>query len=80
MGMKTAMQILRDTIEASQDEFVTSKSILIWIDTWGLEKEKQQIIDAYDNGRIDFVKYDPERHGNESPKAEQYYNSTFKQD
>ena len=43
-----------------------------------LEKEKSQIITAYDKGKSDFANYEPERHGNESPKGEKYYNNKFK--
>lgn len=43
-----------------------------------LEKEKQQIIESYDLGIKDFCNHDPERHGNEIPSGEQYYNEHYK--
>jgi len=42
-----------------------------------LEKEKQQLANAYDKGQKDFANYDPERHGNKCKNGNQYYDSTF---
>jgi hypothetical protein len=43
-----------------------------------LDKEKYHLIKAYEKGIQDFCTYEPERHGNERPKGEQYFNSTYK--
>lgn len=45
-----------------------------------LEAEKEQIIEAYTKGVKDFVRWEPERHGNQPPTAEEYFNKTFKSD
>lgn len=42
------------------------------------EKQKQQIIDAYEKGVKDFANYDPERHGNERQTGDKFYNQKFK--
>lgn len=43
----------------------------------GLEKERQMVIDAGDKCIKNWVNYDPERHGNESPSGKQYFNLTY---
>jgi len=44
----------------------------------GVEKEKQQIIDAGDKCISNYLRHEPERHGNVMPSGEQYYEQTFK--
>jgi hypothetical protein len=46
------------------------------INDWGIEKEKEQIIDAYENGVGD----ENERNlSGQFTNAQQYYNQTYKQ-
>lgn len=74
---RTAMQELYDWVEAR--DFYISKE---WL-TKLIEKEKQQIIDAFEDGReIEYqyhVNCDPVHYENVKT-PEQYYNQTFKQD
>lgn len=73
--MKTAMQELYDWVE--QRDFYISKE---WLNSL-LEKEKQQIIEAYDEGReIEYqyhINCDPVNYS-DVRTSEQYYNNTFK--
>jgi hypothetical protein len=65
--MKTAMQELIDELERVR--LMTNMNFVIRIATDLLEKEKEQIIDAYNNGQqIPPFEY-----------AEQYYNQTYNQ-
>lgn len=69
--MKTAMQELYDWVE--QRDFYISKE---WLKVL-LQKEKEQIIDAYGQPR---VYYDDEFKQMDEINGEQYYNLTFKKD
>jgi hypothetical protein len=42
------------------------------------EEEKYHLIRAHDKGIQRFCYHDPERHGNEIPKGEQYYKDEYK--
>jgi len=71
--MKTALQELKD-------KFMEAGTLADWMDDAfdeAIEKEKQQIIYAYDKGSTDWCNYDPERHGNQHPLGKDYYNQTF---
>lgn len=82
--MKTAMQELIDLIpdakqikdfihENDADEKMLDQWLheRIYLNKDWIEKEKQQIIDAYEARKRCIMKY---------PNGEQYYNSQFKQD
>ena len=68
--MKTAMQELIDELERVR--LMTNMNFVIRIATDLLEKEKEQIIETFDNG-IYVGTYAVDKDG------EQYYNQTFNQ-
>ena len=88
--MKTAMQQLLERIEATINndpandigigQAIGLKLVKASIENEWLELEKQQIIEAYTKGVKDFVRWEPEIHGNQHPTAEEYFNKTFKSD
>jgi hypothetical protein len=73
--MKTAMQELLDNLNAMQIDGIiqllpSEKEMITYMFNKALEKEKEQIIDAYNFGQqIPPFDY-----------AEEYYNQTYKQD
>jgi hypothetical protein len=78
--MKTPMQELVDWITSTTDyEFRTQLGTKI---KDGLEKEKQMIIDAYEDGIIERIERENShlmcKHN--AVSSEQYYNETFKND
>lgn len=85
--MKTAMQELIEKIDLQIEEEKSLKSI--GIEIWGLfqaknlardilEKEKEQIIEAYCNGHNDGCRY-MNNEKQEFEHAEEYYNQTYNQ-
>jgi len=64
MSKKTAMQLLRETIDFEMK--LGTKMVINW-DMY-LETEREQIIDAYSNGSNDRLK---------NRINEQYYNETY---
>lgn len=71
--MKSAMQELKDIIENHGSDNIPKDNLLNVINLMSLEKEKQQIIDAYNVEIYDGINDDDQ-------DAEQYYTNTFKQD
>lgn len=76
MKKKTAMQTLIDELRDYKRTTHSDKlAITFWIIMAEklLEKEKEQIMMAYNDGRVNQVL-------KQSKKSEQYYNETYKQD
>lgn len=84
--MKTAITQLIEKLEDIKKnnckhvyEVVFFDGVLSVIEAEGfLETEKKQIVNAYSKGAFIFAQFDPERHGNNCPNPEDYYNETFK--
>lgn len=74
---KTAMQELKDWLN-TPDGFYLSSKLDDKIDEL-IEKEKKQIIDAGNECISKWCLHNCERHGNEMPSGEQYYNQTYPQ-
>jgi hypothetical protein len=70
--MKTAMQELIEMVDKPMKvEYISRKELLFWLNKTGLEKEKGQIKDAYNDGYFgDAYKY---------KDWEEYYNQTYNQ-
>ena len=77
--MKTALQELKENILQSNEIHLTCKVVVISHLESLEEKEKQDLIDAYNQGSKDGILYyqNPEPIGY---CGEDYYNETFKQD
>jgi hypothetical protein len=78
---KTAMQKLLANINNPRIEpdfdFVSKDNLVTWIKNYGLELEKQQIIDAYGKGFITATSLMDKKARGEYLNAEQYYNQTY---
>lgn len=78
--MKTAMQELKDVIGDMIKNGGTEEdlfAVISHIDNWAFEKEKEQIINAVENGREVFGdSYDWDY---EFSDGEEYYNQTYNQ-
>ena len=74
--MKTTIQELIDLIKEMQKRKVsfTEKGLLIFLED-SLEKEKKQIVDAFEEG----VKYESDLLGKVDYPAQRYFNFTYKQ-
>jgi hypothetical protein len=73
--MKTTIQELIDLIKEMQKRkvFFTEKGLLIFLED-SLEKEKKQIVDAFEEG----VKYESDLLGKVDYPAKRYFNFTYK--
>lgn len=81
--MKTAIKELIDKFEDIQNnncktlqERIFFDGVLAITQTF-IEKEKKQIKQSFNDGISQYAQYDPERHGNEGPNPEQYYNNNY---
>lgn len=77
--MKTAIQELIRFIENDRMQSTYTKEQILELLNFKLEKEKEQIIESWDNGYAngyDLGKHDDQPNPDD---AEQYYNETFKQ-
>ena len=71
MATKTAVQMIIDNInDIKPHEFVSPQKVLQWCEE-ALAFEKDQIVEAYDNGCAEWTSM-------EYSDGEHYYNSTYK--
>jgi len=77
--MKTAIQELLEIINhPMRPVTISAKEIVIWIINTGLEKEKEQIIEAHKIGWEDCQEY-IKTIGQTTRKGKKYYNQTYNQ-
>lgn len=77
--MKTAMQDAIDTLNQNPNTYISKEDTIRLLTVVGLEKERQQIIDAHRQGAMDENHYHDHQLSLMPSQSEDYYNDIINQ-